>query len=271
MTELFYGSLATSQFPNGYSRFIFDLDLSLLMEKVFDGTISTTCPDTTNHILRMTNTSWFNVDLLNTKTSQARMRATSFDLILFRIPYIDDDPATPQVWDEGVGYDFADLIYDYSNFDKNFSDRPSNWVQTTTIGVWTEPGIYNNMNTGTVPFSAITIVDTQHFEFGNENIEFDMTDEINMILNGTITGSTGWGIAYLPDVENLRGTTGNYSVGFFYKTHTNILMCHNLQCSNQVLLQMNIHHKTYNYYHQTQMRYHHPTHLVHRHHHYKHL
>ena len=104
------------------------------MEKVFDGTISTTCPDTTNHILRMTNTSWFNVDLLNTKTSQARMRATSFDLILFRIPYIDDDPTTPQVWDEGVGYDFADLIYDYSDFDKNFSDRPSNWIQTTTIG-----------------------------------------------------------------------------------------------------------------------------------------
>ena len=222
VTELFYGSLATSQFPNGYSRFIFDLDLSLLMEKVFDGTISTTCPDTTKHTLRMTNTSWFNVELLNTKTSQTRMRATSFDLILFRIPYINDDPTTPQVWDEGVGYDFADLIYDYSNFDKNFSDRPSNWVQTTTIGVWTEPGIYNNMNTATgtgVNYSAITIVDTQHFEFGNENVSFDMTDEINNILNGSLTNISGWGIAYKPQVENLIGLTDASEVQFFTR-HT---------------------------------------------------
>jgi hypothetical protein len=40
-------------------------------------------------------------------------------------------------------------------------------------------------------YSALTIVDTQHFEFGNENIEFDMTNEINNILNGSLTGVTG--------------------------------------------------------------------------------
>jgi hypothetical protein len=42
-----------------------------------------------------------------------------------------------------------------------------------------------------------------------------MTSEINGILNGTITGVTGWGIAYVPEVENISGLTETYSVGFF--------------------------------------------------------
>lgn len=212
VTELFYGSLATSQYPNGFSRFIFDLDLILLQEKVADGTISSTCTDSMTHTLRMVNTSTFNLETLNTSTSQGRLRATSFDLILFRIP-------DNQYWDEGVGYDFADLIYDYSNSDKNFSTRPSNWIQTTTLSGWTEQGIYNNNNTGTVPYSALTIIDTQHFQFGNENISFDMTNEINQILSGALTGVTGWGIAYLPQIENLTGLTENYEVQFFTR-HT---------------------------------------------------
>jgi hypothetical protein len=212
VTELFYGTLATSQYPNGFSRFIFDLDLTLLQEKVADGTISTTCTDGMTHTLRMVNTSTFNLEQLNTTTSQGRLRATSFDLILFRIP-------SNQMWDEGVGYDFADLIYEYSNSDRNFSTRPSNWIQTTTLSGWTEQGIYNNRNTGTVPYSALTIVDTQHFQFGNENISFNMTSEINQILIGTLTGVTGWGIAYLPQIENLTGLTDNYEVQFFTR-HT---------------------------------------------------
>ena len=212
VTELFYGSLATSQYPNGYSRFIFDLDLTLLQEKVADGTISTTCTDGMTHTLRMVNTSTFNLEQLNTTTSQGRLRATSFDLILFRIP-------GNQMWDEGVGYDFADLIYEYSNSDRNFSTRPSNWIQTTTLSGWTSQGIYNNNNSGSTPYSALTIVDTQHFQFGNENISFDMTSEINQILNGALTGVTGWGIAYLPQIENLTGLTENYEVQFFTR-HT---------------------------------------------------
>jgi hypothetical protein len=219
VTELFFGSLATSQYPNGYSRFIFDLDLTLLKEKVFEGTISLDCNQKPKHTLRMINTSTFNQELLNTTTSQGRQRATSFDLILFRIPFIDGDMNRPQIWDEGVGYDFADLVYEYSESDKNFSDRPSNWFQTTTIGVWTEPGVYNNQNIGVVPFNSLTIVDTQHFELGNENIEFDMTNEINDILNGVLTNVSGWGIAFRPQLENITGLTDTYEVQFFTR-HT---------------------------------------------------
>lgn len=218
VTELFYGSVATTQYPNGYSRFIFDLDLSLLQEKISQGIITTGCSDNMVHTLRMTNTSFFE-DLLNTRTSQLRLRATSFDLILFRIPYINLDPNQPQEWDEGVGYDFADLIYNYSIVDRNFSERPSNWSGRTTINNWEQPGLYDNNNMGVMPYSALTIVDIQHFQFGNENIAFDMTNEINGILNGTIQNVTGWGIAYKPQVENLTGLTDTYEVQFFTR-HT---------------------------------------------------
>jgi hypothetical protein len=158
----------------------------------------------------MTNTSSFDENLLNDKTSQGRRRATSFDLVLLRIPQ-------SQNWDSGVGYDYYDYnatIYD----DKSYSERPSNWFQRTTTNLWSNPGLYNNQNntTGTgVNYSALTVVDIQHFELGNENIEFDMSNEINSILNGTLTGVTGWIIAYRPEVENITGMTENYSVGFF--------------------------------------------------------
>lgn len=217
--EIFYGSLPTTQYPNGFSRFIFNLDLDLLKSKIFDGTISTGCTDTLSHVLKLTNTSTFDKKLLNTRTSQSRLRATSFDLILFRIPYIDEEQTQPQVWDEGVGYDFADLQYEIDYNDKNFSNRPSNWYQTTTIGVWTQPGIYSNTNTGVVDYSGLTIVGTQHFQFGDENLSIDMTDEIDAVLNGTLQNISGWGIAFKPQVENLTGLTDAYEVAFFTR-HT---------------------------------------------------
>jgi hypothetical protein len=42
-----------------------------------------------------------------------------------------------------------------------------------------------------------------------------MTNEINNILSGSLTGVTGWMIVYYPQVENLSGMSENYSVGFF--------------------------------------------------------
>jgi hypothetical protein len=145
--ELFYGNGSIAN-PIGFSRFIFNLDLTLLKEKYSDGSIPPVgCDPNMKHTLKMVNTSFFDKELLNTSTSTGRLRATSFDLILFRIPYKDLDPNQPQNWDEGVGYDFADLMNQVPN-DKDFSDRPSNWFVTSGITTWEEPGIYNNNNTG---------------------------------------------------------------------------------------------------------------------------
>jgi hypothetical protein len=215
--------------PNyGYTRYIFNLDLELLRQDIQSGIISTGCTSAMTHTLQMTNTSSFDNELLNTFMSNERRRATSFDLILFRIPKTSGSTGTPQYWDEGVGFDYNDfnlaknsaiggstpLTYVDS---RSFSTRPSNWYQTTTIDNWSQPGIYNNKNEGTVNFSGLTIVARQHFELGNEDINMDMTSEIQGILNGSITGVTGWGLAYLPQIENITGLTDSYSVAFFSK------------------------------------------------------
>ncbi len=220
--------------PNfGFTRFIFDLDLSYLQQQISSGVISTGCTSAMTHTLNMVNTSSFDDDLLNTNMSTGRKRATSFDLILFRIPKTSGSTGNPQSWDEGVGYDYNDFgttqngvagsLTTVQQFnDKMFSTRPSNWYQTTTVSNWVVPGVYDNINSQTgstagLNYSALTIVDTQHFELGNEDISFNMTNEINAILDGSLTGVTGWGVAYMPDLETLTGLTSAYSVGFFSK------------------------------------------------------
>jgi hypothetical protein len=217
--------------PNyGYSRFLFNLDLSLLQENIASGIISTGCTSGMTHILNMTNTSSFDNELLNTYMSNERRRATSFDLILFRIPKTSGTTGDPQHWDEGVGYDYTDFNTNQNSpyggstpltyvDSRSYSTRPSNWYQTSTISGWTQPGVYNNVNEGVVNYSGLTIIATQHFELGNENLSMNMTNEINGILNGTITGVTGWGIAYVPQIENITGLTDSYSVAFFSR-HT---------------------------------------------------
>jgi hypothetical protein len=162
--------------------------------------------------------------------SNERRRATSFDLILYRIPKISGDTGNPQFWDEGVGYDYNDFNIAQNSANggispltyvdsRAYSTRPSNWYQTTTLSGWSENGIYNNKNEGVVNYSGLTIVARQHFELGNEDLNMDMTDEINGVLNGSITGITGWGISYLPQIENITGLTESYSVAFFSR-HT---------------------------------------------------
>lgn len=230
IVELFFGRVNNVIAPVGFSRYLFDVDLTILLEKYANGVISTDCNTNITHTLKMTNTSAFDNELLNTTTSNGRRRATSFDLILFRIPKTSGNTGLPQTWDSGVGYDYynsskslntssGSLISDIGSTDRSFSDRPTNWYQRSTIENWSFPGLYDNSNslTGTtgLNFSALTIVDTQHFEFGDEDISFNMTSEINSVLNGTLTGVTGWGVAYKPSVENISGMTENYSVGFF--------------------------------------------------------
>ena len=215
--------------PNyGYTRFIFDLDLDLLRTNIETGVISTGCTSAMTHTLQMTNTSSFDNELLNSFMSNDRRRATSFDLILFRIPKFSGSSGNPQNWDEGVGYDYNDFNINKTTFfggaipltyvdSRAYSTRPSNWYQTTTISGWSQNGIYSNINDGLVNYSGLTIIARQHFELGNEDINMDMTGEINGILQGSITGVTGWGLAYLPQIENITGLTESYSVAFFSK------------------------------------------------------
>jgi len=234
VTELFFGNVDNIISPKGFSRFIFDLDLENLKSKVEDKTIildSAFCPKDVKHILRMKNTSSFDKELLNDEWSNGRRRASSFTLNLYRIPYTGGDlSGSPQNWDEGVGYDYYQTNnrqglnnQSYSptvETDKSFSERPSNFFNSKTTTVWSTPGIYSNvlLDGAVIHENDLFLVDSQEFQFGDEDIEFDMTIEINNILNGSLI-STGYIIAFPPQIENITGLTENYSVGFFTR-HT---------------------------------------------------
>ena len=229
-TELYFGSANDVISDRGFSRYIFDIDLTELINRYSQGVISSGCSSFSSmtHTLKMINTSTFDKDLLNTQMWNGRLRATSFDLNLIRIPLTSGQTGDPQTWDNGVGSDFYDIKNTRNSSNgllspialpdnKSYSQRPSNWYQRNTLSGWSEYGIYSNINTGLTPFSSMTIVDTQHFDLGNENIEFDMTNEINSILTGGTTGNTGWIISFPPELELLTGLTQNYSVAFFGK------------------------------------------------------
>ena len=136
--ELYYADGGV-KVPIGFSRCIFDIDLTELQEKYNQKIISTGCTTNIRHVLRMINTSSFSRDFLNTKTSEEKERATSFDLIVWRIPYEDFNETLPQYWDEGVGYDFSDL--ESVPGDRNYSTRPSNWYLRQTLTPWQQDGL----------------------------------------------------------------------------------------------------------------------------------
>jgi hypothetical protein len=70
IVELFYGRVDNILLPLGFTRYIFDIDLSGLTELYDEKVVSTDCGGEIKHVLNMTNTSSFDKELLNDKTSQ---------------------------------------------------------------------------------------------------------------------------------------------------------------------------------------------------------
>lgn len=189
VTELFYGG---ADGENKYSRYLFHFDEKRLIALYTGGTFT----DLTKlkHTLKLTNTASFDESLLN-GTMGSKARASSFDLIVFKVP---------QFWDEGVGYDYAGCGLLFGNC--SISTQPSNWVYAQTAINWSGgSGIYSGSPSG------IT-VGTQHFDAGNENLEVDITSYVN----GLLTGDTnyGLGIAFSPAFEAMSTRCLQY-VGFF--------------------------------------------------------
>jgi hypothetical protein len=187
-TEIFYGS--------GFSKFIFKINFDDIIEKVERGDL--VLNNSTKHYLRLTNTIFGNETFLNAKRGTGRQRATSFDLILFKIN---------ESWDEGTGFDYEDEEYDYTLGNKTFDQRPSNWFNRTSLNTWSVDGVYD-INPD--------IVQTIHFDNGNENINVDITSYVNGIINGTIVNH-GLGLAFSVAFQDIVNLELDQSVSFFTK------------------------------------------------------
>ncbi len=185
-TEIFYGS--------GFSKFLFKVDFSDLETKINNGDYVIT-PETT-HKLHLTNTIFGDETFLGAKRGTGRKRTNSFDLILFEVP---------EFWDEGLGFDYEDGGYDFTTGNVTFDERPSNWFNRTTLNSWSIEGVYSN---------SPNIVETIHFDNGNEDINIDITDYVN----GILTGSTnhGLGLAFAILYQDIEAEV-DQSVAFFTK------------------------------------------------------
>lgn len=167
VTEISYGTPEME-----VSRFIFDVDLSNIKERLSNGLIGS--DRIVKHVLHMTNTIRYAPKYIGRKSYDSNIqRASSFDLELFNIN---------QEWDEGSGYDviFNNIVVSTPVV------QAANWYSATTITEWSTAGAYNSGTT--------EIIGGQHFDKGNEDIEIDITDYINQRLNNS--GSTYSGNSY---------------------------------------------------------------------------
>tara|TARA_R100000908_G_C3754374_1_gene148701 strand:- start:1169 stop:2848 length:1680 start_codon:yes stop_codon:yes gene_type:complete len=195
VTELFYGAgTGTTVVNTNYSRNIFKFDLSGIQTRISDKRITLSGFSATSgiqhkavHKLKMTNTIFNNDALLGKDTLfNSATRANSFDLVAFKMG---------QDWDAGVKFDTKGV---------------SNWCFGKTNTVWSG-GTYDNVGIPTCgiydgssgsnasnytryalfPYTAMTnttattMVATQHFIRGNEDLDMDVTTVINDMLTGT--------------------------------------------------------------------------------------
>jgi hypothetical protein len=211
VTEVSYGT-----FNKQVSRFIFDVDMSELQQKIADGFIN---PNRiVKHVLHMTNTIRYAPNYIGKKSYSMNIdRASSFDLEVFNI---DED------WDEGSGYVFdyqdAGFPYQFPYVDvvnPTLYPQASNWFQKKTNVNWQISG-------GSYLSGQTAIIGTQHFNKGNEDIEIDVTDYINQRFFSGYTGTSaytgasfGLGIKF-PDFYEQLETEFRQAVAFHAK-HTN--------------------------------------------------
>ena len=186
-TELIYGST--------FSKFIFKVDFTELKAKVSSGEFVVTSG--TTHTLHLTNTIFGDETLLRQKNGRGRDRTTSFDLIIFKVP---------EFWDEGIGFDYEDQVFDFTDGNNTFDERPSNWFNRTTLDKWTTDGVYSN---------DPVIIKTIHFDNGNEDIKADITNYVNGII---VSGNTdhGMGLAFSVLYQDIESEV-DQSVAFFTK------------------------------------------------------
>ena len=193
-TEIFYGS--------GFSKFLFKVDFTDLKNKIQNNEL--VIDSNTRHTLHLTNTIFGDEGLKGENRTTGRDRATSFDLILFQIP-------TNQYWDEGIGFDYENTSYDFVNGNKTYDERPSNWFYRNTMSTWAVSGVYSDSPIIISGYSGNKI----HFDNGNEDINYDITDYVNNVLNSNITDQ-GMGLAFAVVYSQLSVNT-DQSVAFFTK------------------------------------------------------
>lgn len=197
VSELFYGDMV--------SRFLFYCSFDELKDKIENKEII--IDQNIKHVLKIKNTSSFDISPYlsesNNLVFEDKYRSSSFDLELRPIQ---------EFWDEGMGYEFSKNPNTQIG-NRDYSEETSNWFNGTLVNEFNTPG-------GTLG----SVIDTQHFDKGSEDVSMDVTEFVNTLLvSGTTTGITenynGFCLKYTNDIENLTNNNRVYTLGLYTK-HT---------------------------------------------------
>ena len=234
------------------SRGLIHFDVNEIGSLIADGTFSD--PQKLKCVLKMTNCA--SVDGLpydkeiHHRAAEPVERATSFDLILFKLP---------QEFDAGKGFDYASDFWINANHSRAYKDMPSNWYYAQSVKPWkvdsdkmipdetgkidldaTHPSYFYqyvesgdtkvrvriDLEGGIYSFDELVeeydryisgetdtiIVGSQHFDFGAENLEIDVT---KYVLDSLESGENfGLCLAYIPNLERTKVDVQQY-VSFF--------------------------------------------------------
>lgn len=199
------------------SRALIYFDENELKKLVNDKTFADTSK--LRHILKLTNCGsinnpTFRKKLFSEAGGDKKERATSFDVVIFPVY---------EKWDEGRGFNHVQDYWTISP--RGYSEDGCTWFSPVTAKDWDEDsGVYSS---DTIQREIVkwnnkeeTIILTkQHFDYGNENFELDITDYVNDVLMGK-RENFGLGLAFSPDYENISDENIKY-VGFFtHRTNT---------------------------------------------------
>lgn len=152
------------------------------------------------HILKMKNCGSVNLPIFNNEVENAdtnKSRASSFDIIAFKIPKTD------YPWDEGRGFNYnGDYIKEAHKYT---TIEGSNWYQACGGLLWKEEGIYSRETLEKeykekFGLSDSFIITRQHFDSGIEDLELNLTSYVNDILLGK-EENNGIALAFSPRYE----------------------------------------------------------------------
>ena len=195
--ELCYG--------DGYTRVLIHFDANKIQNLVNDKTFS----DKTKikHILKLTNC-WqlqpiYQNIVFNANNSTTKERTSSFDIELIKME---------EEWDAGIGNDFTSDGLNNKNY--IISENGSNWYNAKSNIPWI-------MGNGGIS-GETNVIATQHFDLGNENIEIDITEEVNSII---FSGQTNFGyMIKFPNLFEQTKTQNLQYVGFITNNSYSIYM-----------------------------------------------
>ena len=172
----------------------------------------------TTHRLKMFNCgSWDHSKYMEKKEigrhlSDEERRAASFDIIAFRLPY---------AFDAGVGFDNSTDVW-FVGYNSASQDG-STWYKSANGLKWDVPGIYTpeflwseyeKWGKG----EKSIVIGRQHFDYGNENLDIDITGYVNDIVDGG--KNYGIGLAFSPMLELSKELHMSYIDFFTNNTNT---------------------------------------------------